>query len=118
VRGDLEVAGIAEADPSDTEEGLAVPDQKARLERAHAALLEAARSRTATDIWVTREGEEIHIREMHTWHLQNATVILKGWVKKEGRESKRRELRAWLKAFAREIRRREKEWQKRRQAAR
>jgi hypothetical protein len=97
-------------------EGLPISDQEARLERARDALLEAARSRTATDVWLTREGEEIHIREMHTYHLQNASVILKTWIKRERREGKRRELRAWLKAFAREIRRREKEWQKKRAA--
>ncbi len=97
-------------------EGVSVSGQEARLERAREALLEAARNRTATDVWLTREGEEIHIREMHTFHLQNASVILKTWIKQERREGKRRELRAWLKAFAREIRRREKEWQKKRAA--
>lgn len=64
--------------------------------------------------WVTREGEEIELSDMHSYHLQNARRIIKPWSRHEADPARRADLQSWVRRLGREIRKRERN--KRKQA--
>lgn len=67
-------------------------------------------------IWATRDGREIPLEEMAPQHITNARKSIKDWAKGEEDPELRRELRGWVKKFGKELRKRQKEWMERRNA--
>lgn len=68
------------------------------------------------DVWLTRDGRELTIKEMYRPHLGNAQAILTKWLKVEKDPVKRRELKSWRSRMRRELVKREKAWQAKRKA--
>jgi hypothetical protein len=69
-----------------------------------------------TDEWETRDGRVIPLEEMHTPHIVNAAHRIKDWAKGEEDPQLRRELRSWRGRFRKELRRRQKAWEAKRNA--
>ena len=69
-----------------------------------------------TDIWATRDGREIPLADMPPGHIQNARRSIKDWSRGEEDLELRRELRGWVKAFGKELRKRQKDWMEKRNA--
>ena len=66
------------------------------------------------DVWVTKDGRELTIKEMYRPHLGNAQAVLSVWLKREKDPVKRRELKSWRSKMRRELVKREKVWQAKR----
>ncbi len=66
------------------------------------------------DVWVTKDGRELTIKEMYRPHLGNAQAVLSVWLKREKDPVKRRELKRWRSKMRRELVKREKAWQAKR----
>ena len=66
------------------------------------------------DVWVTKDGRELTIKEMYRPHLGNAQAVLSVWLKREKDPVKRRELKSWRSKMRRELVKREKAWQAKR----
>ncbi len=66
------------------------------------------------DVWVTKDGRELTIKEMYRPHLGNAQAVLSKWLKAEKDPVKRRELKSWRSKMRRELVKREKAWQAKR----
>ncbi len=77
---------------------------------------EAARPATR-DVWVTRDGRELSIKEMYRPHLGNAQAVISRWLKAEKDPVKRRELKSWRSRMRRELVKREKAWRSRKKKA-
>ena len=69
-----------------------------------------------TKLWVTRDGREIPLDEMHTPHVGNAHAKIGKWLKGERDPSLRKDLRKWRGYFTKEIKQRQKEWLEKRNA--
>ena len=87
----------------------------AGLSPAEAALLRQVAGR---DVWVTRDGREISVKEMYRPHLGNAQAVLTTWIKREKDPEKKRELKRWRSRMRRELSKREKAWQAKRKKER
>lgn len=66
------------------------------------------------DVWVTKDGRELTIKEMYRPHLGNAQAVISQWLKREKDPVKRRELKSWRSRMRRELVKREKAWQAKR----
>lgn len=59
-------------------------------------------------VWRTRDGREIPFAEMDTEHVRSAQRIIAPWSRREVSAERRADLAGWRKAFASELRRRER----------
>jgi hypothetical protein len=69
------------------------------------------------DVWVTKDGRELSIKEMYRPHLGNAQAVISRWLKSEKDPAKRRELKSWRSRMRRELVKREKAWRARKKNA-
>ena len=108
--------GIAERDETPAPaDAAADPYKDAGLSPEEAARLRAVAGR---DVWVTRDGRELTIKDMYRPHLGNAQAVLTTWVKREKDPEKKRELKRWRSKMRRELAKREKAWQAKRKKER
>ncbi len=73
-------------------------------------------TKKSDDVWVTRDGREIPVEEMHTPHVGNAWQAMREWLKGERDPDKRRDLNRWRKRFRRELHKRQREYLEKRNA--
>lgn len=73
-------------------------------------------SKDSRDLWQTRDGREIPLDQMFPGHIQNARKSIKDWSRGEEDPELRRELRGWMKKFGKELRKRQKDWMEKRNA--
>jgi hypothetical protein len=74
-------------------------------------------SSVGRDVWVTKDGRELPIKEMYRPHLGNAQAVISRWLKSEKDPVKRRELKSWRSRMRRELVKREKAWRARKKSA-
>lgn len=57
-------------------------------------------------VWITREGDPIHVLDMEDDHLQAAWRFLEIWKRSEKRKHKKRDLNRWIHVFKKNLKKR------------